>query len=275
LGHAYNFCIQNHYYPTQAATGAFFSMLGDAIAQTTEKGALVTAKRESDMTNDSDGNVVYVGQQQTTDTLYSYDPRRGLAYLFKGLGGGIIWACWFDIADLWSKDLDNLIFSNEGIWYAPGVDWSASLYLHQVVQTVISILLEQFLVCPILYSCWDIPVTALLRGSPARQIPLQINEKLRPLLIANAKVWTPVNCITYNIPLEFRVLFTSAADIVWQTINASITSRDIQILPSPTSASSAAATSTANDNAPFVVTTAERRRRRRQQQVTAGSTTTG
>jgi hypothetical protein len=93
--------------------------------------------------------------------------------------------------------------------------------------------MEQFIACPVLYTFWDIPITSLLRGSPMRQIPAQIDEKLGPLLIANAKVWTIVNIITYNIPLELRVLYTSIADIIWQTINASITSKDIQILPPP------------------------------------------
>jgi hypothetical protein len=62
-----------------------------------------------------------------------------------------------------------------------------------------------------------------------RQIPTQVKHKLGPLLVANAKVWTPVNLITYNIPVELRVLFTSMTDIVWQSMLATITSQEIRV----------------------------------------------
>jgi len=95
---------------------------------------------------------------------------------------------------------------------------------------MINILMEQFLICPILFTLWDIPITSVMRGTEVKQIPKQIDDKLIPLLTANAKVWTLVNVITYNIPLQYRLLFTSGASIVSETINSSITSKqEIQI----------------------------------------------
>lgn len=195
LNSGYSYCLDNFYFQTQATTGALCSFLGDAIAQHTE--------RES-------------------NSECSYDQRRGMAYFAKGIGGGIIWACWFETADQWSIDLANEILITK-----LGVS-EPSFTLHQSTRTAVSILMEQFLVCPLLYSFWDIPLPSLLRGTPPRQIPTQIQSQLVPLLVANAKVWTPVNMITYTIPLEFRVLFSNLADILWQSINAGITSKEVQ-----------------------------------------------
>ena len=94
--------------------------------------------------------------------------------------------------------------------------------------------MEQFLICPILFATWDIPITSIMSGTDVKQIPQQIDDKLIPLLTANAKVWTLVNVITYNIPLQYRLLFTSGASIVSETINSGITSKqgiEIEIAP--------------------------------------------
>jgi hypothetical protein len=56
-----------------------------------------------------------------------------------------------------------------------------------------------------------------------------VKHKLGPSLVANAKVWTLVNLITYNIPVELRVLFTSITDIAWQSILATITAQEIRV----------------------------------------------
>jgi hypothetical protein len=157
---SYAYCLDNYYFQTQSATGALCSSMGDAIAQATER-------KSADESRD-----------------YSYDFRRGMTYFAKGIGGGIMWACWFDIADTWSIKLTNDVLSE-----LLGIQ-EPSFALEQTTRTAISILLEQFLVCPLLFTFWDIPLPALLRGSPPRQIPAQIQNKLIPLLIANAKVWT-------------------------------------------------------------------------------------
>lgn len=91
------------------------------------------------------------------------------------------------------------------------------------------------LVCPLMYAFWDIPVPALLSGSPLRTIPAQVQSKLGDLLIANAKLWTPVNIIVYSIPVEFRLLLSSMTDVVWQSINSAIATREVVVESSKTS----------------------------------------
>lgn len=152
LSTGYSMLLQNHYYPTQSITGGICSFLGDAIAQTVER----------------------------NDKEVSYDSNRGVVYFFKGLGGGIMWTYWFDIVDPLANKLTNsLLLGHRSL---PAVV--------QVTRTAVSILLEQFLMCPLLFTFWDIPFPALLLGSRPYQIPAQIQEKLSPLLVANAKVWT-------------------------------------------------------------------------------------
>ena len=204
---SYTNLLDHYYYPTQSATGAIFASLGDTIAQNRE--------------------IMIENEKQKQPQQRQYDPKRTMNYFLKGIGGGIMWACWFNIADVWSLELTNLALQqgDGGI-----VDGGVS-NIERIVRTIISILLEQFLVCPIFYTLWDIPIPAILSGSPIQQVPAHIKTKLVPLLVANAKVWTFANFITYNIPLEFRVLFTSCADIVWQSMNAEITSEQIIITP--------------------------------------------
>jgi hypothetical protein len=220
---AYSYCLEHHHLPTQSATGGVFSGVGDAIAQ-------ISSNRKENTQTESSSN-----------TESQYDPKRTLHYFIKGLGGGIVWAYWYESADAWSLDLTHKVF--------PEVVTTTTLLLdgetvpttttlgvvehytnfEQAIRTVISIALEQFLAAPIVYSLWDIPVPALLKGSPPRQIPAQIEAKLSPLLMANAKLWTPVNIITYNIPLEFRLLFISMLEMVWQSILSGIVSEEVSV----------------------------------------------
>jgi hypothetical protein len=147
-----------------------------------------------------------------------------MTYFFKGLGSGILWALWFEQADMLSRELTQSTLSH---YHIPS---SLQSHIETILQTMINILMEQFLICPILFTLWDIPITSVMRGTEVKQIPKQIDDKLIPLLTANAKVWTLVNVITYNIPLQYRLLFTSGASIVSETINSSITSKqEIQI----------------------------------------------
>jgi hypothetical protein len=224
----YESCVNQYYFPTQSMLGAISAILGDAIAQ-------ITTSTMS--TEETQGAPRYRKESTLggTDYGFNYDLNRGMAYFCKGLGGGIVWAAWFDFADVWTNDC-TLAFlskcSTTMIWNQPSlIAPSTHDILQQTTQTTLSILSEQFLVCPLLYGLWDIPVTTLLLGSPPRQVPIQIQEKLCPLLVNNAKVWTVVNVVTYNIPVEYRVLFSSAADVLWQVINAKITSQEIEILP--------------------------------------------
>lgn len=199
LSEGYSYMTENYYLPTQATTGGLCAAIGDVIAQGTEK-------------DDRPDNIALPARAQ-------YDFTRTFHFFLKGLGGGVAWSFWFDLSEPASNVLTTTIIK-------PVPDIAPSL-AEQGTKTIISILMEQFLMCPIVFSLWDIPFPALLRGTPPRQLATQIEAKLVPLLIANSKVWTFANIITYNIPMEYRVLFASLADIVWQTINAGITSQEL------------------------------------------------
>lgn len=237
LGSSYTYCLDNFYFATQSATGGIFSTIGDIVAQTTSSSS-PSSSSESDDSAKEVGNSI---------GIKNYDPKRTFRYFLKGLGGGIIWTIWFDFADCWSHDLTRqilaasgydtflstssttattLLDSNEGGIFGSVVSLP-SFDMEQIVRTLVCIVLEQFLVCPIIYSMWDIPLPALLRGLPAHKVPNQIRQQLGPLLTANAKVWTFVNVIIYNAPLEFQLLISNMADVVWQSINVAITSKDV------------------------------------------------
>ena len=217
---SYGYCLKNHFFPTQSITNAVLTMVGDGFAQ---------SKENSDNNNNNNNNQEQQQQQQQNQESV-YDPKRGMTYFFKGLGSGILWAIWFEQADVLSKELTQSTLSHYHIPSLP----SQQQHIETALQTIISILMEQFLICPILFATWDIPITSIMSGTDVKQIPKQIDDKLIPLLTANAKVWTLVNVITYNIPLQYRLLFTSGASIVSETINSGITSKQgIEITPVP------------------------------------------
>lgn len=207
IGDGYSYCLENYYLPTQAATGALCASVGDVIAQTTERNEAIAESSE----------------------VPEYDPVRTFHYFLKGIGGGIMWSYWFDMSEPLSNSLtQSVLGTSSGEEALVFQDSFSTLALKErMARTFINIFMEQFFVSPLLFMFWDIPLPALLRGTPLRQIPNQIQSKMGPLFVANAKVWTVVNMITYNIPVEYRVLFSSCADILWQSINAGITSQEI------------------------------------------------
>ncbi len=213
IGSGYAYCLENYYFPTQAATGALCASVGDVIAQMSEKNEV-----------DSDDS-----------EALEYDPVRTFHYFLKGIGGGIMWTYWFDLSEPLSDSLTHSILgypdSTEASLFQDFLPIMA--IKERATRTMLNIMMEQFFVSPFLFAVWDIPLPALLRGTPLRQIPNQIQSKMGPLFVANAKVWTLVNMITYNIPVEYRVLFSSCADIVWQSINAGITSQEISPVTGP------------------------------------------
>jgi hypothetical protein len=191
-----------------------------------------------------------------SDTVRSYSIQRTIHYILKGLGSGCMWSVWFYYSDpisleITDRFLQMLYVPNSEIGYASmtgdiGIATAASYTLSKQLPSILSlsgsalqhmihvflcIVLEQFIVSPLFFTLWDIPIPALLSGSPLRQIPAQIRAKLIPLLIANAKVWTPANIITYNLPSDYRVLFAGMTDFVWQAILSEITSNEITIQP--------------------------------------------
>lgn len=145
----------------------------------------------------------------------SYDWKRTSKFLLKGIGCGIIWSHWFVIADLWSQSFTMWSMQVAKI----PID---NLKAFAILRTIASLLLEQFVACPIIYGLWDLPILSIMNGEPLRNIPGIVRYKLLTLLVANAKLWTIVNVLIYNVPLKFRVLVWSMADLVWESFVSSI-----------------------------------------------------
>jgi hypothetical protein len=172
--------------PTQCVTSSILAGFGDVLAQT-QQSSIRQVKRN-----------------------------RLLNFMIKGFGGGIIWALWFAVNEQWTTHIIDMILplcSSSAILSGPVVT---------MARTVVSILLEQFLAVPIIYTLWDIPLPILLSSTrDNRSIPLQIQKTLPGLLWDNAKVWTFANVLVYTAPLEYRVLVSSLVDVAWQSIVSS------------------------------------------------------
>lgn len=121
--------------------------------------------------------------------------RRAARFASTGFGNGVAWTCWYGFAD------ELLAPVGEPALRVAG-----------------AMALEQFVWCPLLYSLYLIPLSAALNGAPAADLPREVRTRIGPLLIANAKVWTPANLIIYNVPLQYRVLAGNAIDLVWASI---------------------------------------------------------
>lgn len=93
---------------------------------------------------------------------------------------------------------------------------------------IVSILLEWFHVCLIIYRHRDLPriLSVIIHGSPLASICSQHSFLPEKLLIANAKLWIVVNVavVIYNmILLRFHVLVLSIALILWELLLSPIT----------------------------------------------------
>ena len=227
LGTSYSYCLDHYHVATQSLTGGFFGGAGDALAQRLDH------------------------NKNANSNTYEYNAVRGLQYFAKGLGGGILWSAWYDAAD----DVSAHVLASLSL-----SDTAAS-------RIAMDICLEQVLVAPVFYALWDIPVPALLSGSPLRQIPAQVRAKWGPLLAANAVVWTPANLAVYSCPPAARLLVSSCADLIWQTVCSAMTAKEIVVSDVvPTVVSQGVLDESSSAMAPASLS---RARRRRQAQETA------
>ena len=112
-----------------------------------------------------------------------------------GFGNGIAWSCWYGFADELLQPVS-----------LPALRVASAMAI------------EQFVWCPILFAAYIIPLSAVLNGATAAELPDEVRKRLGPLLIANAKVWTPANLVIYNVPVEYRVLASNSIDLVWAVI---------------------------------------------------------
>lgn len=152
------------------------------------------------------------------------DPRRRdfnvsrlVRFAGKGCLGGLIWTFWYDSLDGFLS-IDNEVKMASSL----GFESSSAEWIRQhtaVVTTGLSILIEQFVWCPLVFGLFEIPVsTALNGGGSTSLIKQEIDDKLGGLLVDNAKVWTLANVIIYNAPVQYRTPISNIVDILWQSI---------------------------------------------------------
>jgi len=194
ISKVYAYAFTNHYLATQAATMSIFSGMGDSLAQIT------TGKRKGTI---------------------GHDWKRTKRFMLEGIVSGIIWTTWYQINESWSSSITTAAASS----LSKSMPLQSLLRTKMILHTVSSVLMEQFIASPIIFALWDIPVLSFLSGTRIRKIPNAVRKKLIPLLISNAKLWTPVNVLIYNVPVKWRVVALSCADMVWIAIlSASMTS---------------------------------------------------
>jgi len=216
--------------PTQSATFGTFAGVGDALAQQKEiskqsgddvqeenidsvmetTASTTTIEEEINSENDN----VIDSSSSSSSSLSSFDGKRTQRFVLKGFGAGLIWSQWYPVVDGWS-DISSSYF-------LAGIGYDDIGTAHTIAKTVSSILMEQFIACPIVYSLWDIPIPAILAGADLKSIPQLVKDKVPGLLLDNAKVWTLVNIIVYNLPVQWRVFAVSIAEIFWASIVSSV-----------------------------------------------------
>ena len=194
----------------ECATASVMSGLGDILAQLRRQGI-----------NDSNhNNEAVVGSDTLSSSRINWN--RTFQFMIKGVGEGLLWTIWYRNAEPWSLAITRRLTG--GI---------KSAFVTTFVGTVVALVLDLTLACPFIYATWDIPLPALLRGTPLGEIPHQIRRKIGEMLVASAKVWTPVNILIYNVPVQYRVYIMSFADVFWQSIVSSIVSTSAAVLEVP------------------------------------------
>ncbi|KAL7429409.1 hypothetical protein ACHAXM_001754 [Skeletonema potamos] len=148
-----------------------------------------------------------------------FNVKRWLRFAGKGCVGGVIWAFWYDELDGFLDQDNSFNFFN---LFGIVIDQWIKPYLG-AVKTVLSILLEQFLWCPIVFGCFEIPVSTLLNGGDLPSVKKEVDSKLGGLLISNAKVWTFANLVIYGVvPVDYRPIVSNCVDVGWQSVVSSV-----------------------------------------------------
>lgn len=173
----------------ECATAAVMSGLGDILAQIQLKQKI------------NDGSKLNIKWKRT------------LQFMCKGFGEGFLWTLWYRNAEHYSMAITRALTTQ----------FAANAVLTTLVGTAVALILDLTLACPFIYGLWDIPFPLLIKRAPLREIRKSIREKLGEMLMASVKVWTPVNILIYNVPVQYRVFIMSFADVFWQSIVSSIT----------------------------------------------------
>ena len=130
-----------------------------------------------------------------------------------------MWVFWYDKLDYFlDQNKEFNFFKLFGI----ATDQLIQPYLG-FIKTILSILIEQFLWCPIVFGFFEIPVSTLLNGGGLRSVKKEVDSKLGSLLLSNAKIWTFANLIIYGIvPVDYRPIISNFVDVIWQSIVSSV-----------------------------------------------------
>ena len=190
---AYSHCLITFPLVTESITAGAMAGLGDYLAQT----------RQHTITKYDKGRT---------------DKRRTSRFILKGFGEGILWSFWYRFAEHWSHII------TLGVLHWMGLGQTTSPHFAKILRTVISVGLDLLLACPLIYGAWDIPFLTLMSGKSVKKIPMEIRQKMGPMLRASFLLWTPVNVVIYNAPLRYRVILSSAADVLWQSMVSTILS---------------------------------------------------
>ena len=213
LSGAYGTALLEHPLPTKSLTAGILCGIGDVLAQ-------------SRGTNE--------------DSTSNYNLQRTLRFASKGCLGGILWTFWYDQIDSFlrfQEDIDQIggdgsynhnkislyVLTGSIFSVQANASFLAFCKAHTAaVTTLMSILMEQFLWCPLVYGTFEIPISTLMNGGSVGSIRGEVTSKLNGLLVSNAKVWTLANLLIYNAPLEWRLFIGNVIDIFWQSIVADV-----------------------------------------------------
>lgn len=208
---AYGAVLHRHPLATKSLTAGVLCGVGDVLAQS----------RDNNESNTNSNN---------------YNLQRTLRFASKGCLGGILWTFWYDQIDAFLRfqDIELLddavqqsqsqsvsLYALTGALLPASANASILAFAKThlaAVTTTISILMEQFLWCPLVYGTFEIPVSTLMNGGEPSGIKGEVESKLNGLLVSNAKVWTLANLVIYNAPLEWRLFIGNVIDIFWQSI---------------------------------------------------------
>mmetsp|Transcript_22719 Transcript_22719/g.45392 ORF Transcript_22719/g.45392 Transcript_22719/m.45392 type:complete len:469 (+) Transcript_22719:196-1602(+) len=177
--------------------------------------------------------------QYRDKTRKEFNFGRWIRFAGKGCVGGVIWPVWYDSLDSFlNLESDFNIYKLFGFigggdsngvimesgFSSPNPYTTSNNYQWikshtNILTTSLSILVEQFIWCPLVFSSFEIPVSTILNGetSPSK-IQNEVNSKLGGLLVSNAKVWTLANVIIYNASVEWRPVIANVVDVLWQSI---------------------------------------------------------
>lgn len=211
--------VMPHY---ECATAAVMSGLGDLLAQMQQHRHQFHYHRHRHHEKERRDDATSV--TPPTTVFFVMEWKRTVQFMIKGFGEGWLWTVWYRNAERWTLNITQWLVT---AFFSGGMTSSGSSsspFLTTLLATVVALVLDLTVACPFIYSTWDIPVPALLRKTPWRDIPAHVVRKIGPMLRASVKVWTPVNILIYNAPVQYRVYISSFADVFWQSIVSSIVS---------------------------------------------------